>query len=188
MENKIYKALNNIKGNTILGITYFSDVRMNKGGRACTNPLWGHKVVRVTTTEFQFGNVYENSVNNRSDKESGVRVFETEAPKGKVWEKFPYFLKNLDGSKTYVRFYKMRNVKGSSFILVDGHLMTEDEMAIIKEYEQKKTYTSQKQSEAGLTENQVEVRDINIDNILRIVLKGDEIVNTIAEETIKVGA
>ena len=82
----------------------------------------------------------------------------------------------------------MRNVKGSSFILVDGHLMTEDEMAIIKEYEQKKTYTSQKQSEAGLTENQVEVRDINIDNILRVVLKGEEIVNTIAEETIKVGA
>ena len=41
MENKIYNALNNIKGNTILGITYFSDVRMNKGGRACTNPLWG---------------------------------------------------------------------------------------------------------------------------------------------------
>lgn len=188
MENKIYNALNNVKGNTILGITYFSDVRMNKGGRACANPLWGHKVVRVTTTEFQFGNIYENSVNNRSEKESGIRVFETEAPKGKVWEKFPYFLKNLDGSKTYVRFYKMRNIKGSSFILVDGHLMTEDEMAIIKEYEQKKTYTSQKQSEAGLTENQVEVRDINVDNILRIVLKGDEIVNTIAEETIKVGA
>lgn len=186
MENKIYNALNNVKGNTILGITYFSDVRMNKGGRACTNSLWGHKVVRVTTTEFQFGNIYENSVNNRSEKESGVRVFETEAPKGKVWVKFPYFLNNLDGSKTYVRFYKMRNIKGSSFVLVDGHLATEDEMAIIKEYEPKKTYVSQKQGEAGLTENQVEVRDINIDNIINIVVNGERVVNS--EVEVKVGA
>lgn len=180
----IMSVLNNVKGNRIMNVTYFSEVRMNKGGRACNNSLWGHKVVRVTTTEMQFGNVYENSVNNRSQKESGVRVFETEAPKGKVWVKFPYFLTNLDGSKTYARFYKMRNAVRHSIILVDGQFATDEQMAIIKEYEIKNNGWSAKQAESGLTENQVEVRDINVNNIIKIVVDGAEIVNNKAEYSV----
>lgn len=186
MENRIYNALNGVKGNTILGITYFSKVRMNKGGREQSNSLYNENVVRVTTTEMQFGNIYENSVNNRSEKESGVRVFETEAPKGKVWVKFPYFLTSVDGSKTYVRFYKMRNIKGSSFVLVNGKFATDEQMAIIKEYEVKNNYFSQKQAESGLVENQVMVRDINIDNIINVVVNGERVVNS--EVEVKVGA
>ena len=185
MENMIYNALNNVKGNTILGITYFSKVKMNKGGRQQANSLYNENVVRVTTTELQFGNIYENSVNNRSEKESGIRVFQTEAPKGKKWVKFPYFLTNLDGSKTYVRFYKMKNVKGNSFVLVNGELINEEQKNVLKEYEIKHNSFSQKQAENGLTENQVEIRDICLDNIISIVVKGERVVNMNSE--VKVG-
>lgn len=172
---KLINILNNIKGNTIVYIEYISNVRMNKGGRQQSNTLYNHNVYRYIKTQLQLGNIYENSVNNRAEKECGVREFKTESIKGKKWVKFPYILTNMDESKIYIRFYKMKNANIESEIFVDGHKASNEELDIIKEYEISNKFHSQKQAESGLTMNQVEVKDININNIKRIVFNGNDI-------------
>lgn len=163
-----------IKGNAIVTIDYVSNIRMNKGGRSCANVLYGHDVVRYTRTQMQIGNIYENSVNNRSEKESDVRTFETEGMKGMEWVKFPYILTNTNRTQLYVRFYKMRNAFKESYVVVDGHIATDEELAIIKEYEVKNNYVSVKQAENGLTENQVKPINLKIENILKLSVNGAE--------------
>lgn len=176
MENKIYNALNEVKGNTIVTIKYKSNVRMNKGGRMQSNELYGREVIRVTETQFQFGNIYENSVNNRAEKAVGEKVgFESESPKGKKWIKFPYFLESLKSGETYVRFYKMKNAFKNSEVFVDGIKANERDLSILKEYEIKPNSFCYKQAESGLVENQVEVRDIKLENIVCISVNGKKI-------------
>lgn len=177
MENKIYNALNSIKGNTIVTITYKSNIKMNKGGREQSNVLYGRNVVRVTETQLQFGNIYENSVNNRATKEMGEKSnFESEGLKGKKWIKFPYFLESLKSGATYVRFYKMKNAFENSEVFIDGIKADREQMDILREYEVKRDYYSYKQAESGLTENQVQIKDINIDNIMSITINGEKYV------------
>lgn len=174
MMNAIFNALMVMVGNAIVTIDYVSKVRMNKGGRSQSNVLYDHKVVKYVRTQMQLGNIYENSVNNRSEKECGERSFQTESIKGKKWVKFPYLLTNFDNTKVYVRFYEMRNAFKEIYYMVDGHIATDEEMAIIKEYEIVSKPYSVKQAENGLTENQVVIKDVQIDNILRLSFNGME--------------
>ena len=179
MENKIYNVLNGIKGNSIITIKYKSNVKMNKGGRSQSNSLYGRDVYRVVDTQLQFGNIYENSVNNRGAKEQGEKInFETQPMKGFKWVKFPYFMESINSGELYVRFYKMKNSQvNKKEVFVDGHKASEDEMAIIKEYEIKHSFYSAKQADAGLTENQVECRNIKLDNIMEICISGEKIIS-----------
>ena len=170
MKNMIYNAIMGMKGNSIVSISYISNVRMNKGGRQCDNVLYGENVKKIVITQMQLGNIYENSVNNRSEKESGNRDFVSGALKGKKWIKYPYLLTNMDESKVYVRFYKMRNVTDIVTYMVNGHFATEEEMAIINKYEIVSSGYSAKQAESGLTENQVIIKDIQIDNIIKLTM------------------
>lgn len=171
----IFEKLNGIKGNTIITIKYKSNVKMNKGGRVQANVLYGRDVYRVVDTQLQFGNSYENSVNNRAEKEQGCEMgFETESLKGFKWVKYPYFMESLKSGEMYVRFYKMKNSQvNKKEVFVDGHKADSDEMAIIKEYEIVNHFYSRKQAESGLTENQVECRNIKLDNIMEIIIKGE---------------
>lgn len=183
---EIINFVNNFKGNAIVSIDYVSSIRMNKGGRSQSNTLYGHDVVRYNRTQLQIGNIYENSVNNRSEKECGERTFETEEMKGFKWVRFPYILTNTNETQLYVRFYKMKNAHKESYVVVDGHIANDDEMAVIKEYEVKSNYFSAKQAENGLTENQVKPFNIKVENILRLSVNGVEIVGEKMQEYAKV--
>lgn len=175
----IFEKLNGIKGNTIITIKYKSNVKMNKGGRVQANVLYGRDVYRVVDTQLQYGNIYENSVNNRGAKEQGEKInFETQSMKGFKWVKFPYFMEKVGSGELYVRFYKMKNSQvNKKEVFVDGHKADSDEMAIIKEYEIVTHFYSRKQAESGLTENQVECRNIKLDNIMEICINGEKIIS-----------
>ena len=163
-----------MRGNKIVRISYETACRMNKGGRSGDNYLYGRVTKRVET-QVQLGLVYENAVNNRSEKESGVRQFETEGLKGKKWVNglYPYILSNMDETQYYLRTYLMKNIIPDTEYLVDGRKATEEEMGVINQYKVVNSY-SVKQAENGLTENQVRLMDIKVENISRIVVDGVE--------------
>ena len=182
--NKFEILFSSIKGNTIINIDYIAKVKMNKGGREGKNTLYNSNVMKYVRSMAQIGNIYENSVNNRAEKENGVRTFETEGMRGFKWVKFPYIMESISSGERYVRMYKINNIFDDVIYLVDGHLADDNEMAIIKEYEVNSGY-SRKQAENGLEKNQVKVRNINLNNIVKVVCNGVEI-KTDNEEVAKV--
>ena len=172
--NTVISLMSTIKGNKIIRISYETACRMNKGGRNGDNYLYG-RVTKAVETKLQIGMVYENAVNNRSEKESGCRTFETESIKGKKWVEglFSYILTNMNETQYYLRTYLMKNEYPDTEYFVDGRKATAEEMAVIDKYKIINKF-SEKQAENGLTENQVRVMDLKIENISRIVVDGVE--------------
>lgn len=174
INENIINALYNKKGNGFVGIVYVADVRMNKTG----NPLATHNVVKCVKTQFNFGLIYENAVANRASKEQGEKVeFVADKAKGYDWECYPYLLRAVKTQELQVRMYCKQDAKVDSVYFVDGHLATDGEIAIIKEFAQTSSY-SVKQAEAGLTENQVKPRNIRLKNIIKLSMDNEVYVNT----------
>lgn len=172
--NNTNNTLYNKKVNGFVGIVYVADVRMNKRG----NPLADHNVVKCVKTQFNFGIVYENAVANRASKEQGEKVeFVAEKAKGYEWECYPYLLRAVKTNELQVRFYCKDGAKTEVVYFVDGHLATDGEIAIIKEFAQTSSW-SVKQAEAGCTENQVKPRSIRLKNIIKLAMDGEVYVNT----------
>lgn len=172
--NNIINTLYNKKGNGFVGIVYVADVRMNKRG----NPLADHNVVKCVKTQFNFGIVYENAVANRASKEQGEKVgFVAEKAKGYEWECYPYILRAVKTDELQVRFYCKDGAKSDVAYFVDGHIATDSEITIIKEFAQTSSW-SVKQAEAGCTENQVKPRNIRLKNIIKLAMDGEVYVNT----------
>lgn len=174
VNTEIVGALYAKKGCGIVAVTYFADVRMNKTG----NPLADHDVVKLVNTEFNFGIIYENAVANRASKEQGEKVaFVAEKAKGYEWEIYPYLLRAVKTDELQVRFYCKQGAKTEVVYFVDGHLATDSEIAIIKEFAQTSSW-SVKQAEAGCTENQVKPRNVRLKNIIKLAMDGEVYVNT----------
>ena len=174
INENIINALYNKKGNGFVGIVYVADVRMNKTG----NPLANHNVVKCVKTQFNFGIIYENAVANRASKEQGEKVeFVADKAKGYEWECYPYLLRSIKSQELQVRFYCKQDAKVDSVYFVDGHIATDGEIAIIKEFSQTSSF-SVKQAEAGLTENQVKPRNIRLKNIIKLSMDNEVYVNT----------
>ena len=174
INENIINALYNKKGNGFVGIVYVADVRMNKTG----NPLANHNVVKCVKTQFNFGIIYENAVANSASKEQGEKVeFVADKAKGYEWECYPYLLRSIKSQELQVRFYCKQDAKVDSVYFVDGHIATDGEIAIIKEFSQTSSF-SVKQAEAGLTENQVKPRNIRLKNIIKLSMDNEVYVNT----------
>lgn len=174
INNNIINALYNKKGNGFVGIVYMAEVKMNKRG----NPLAEHNVVKCVKTQFNFGIVYENAVANRASKEQGEKVeFVAEKAKGYEWECYPYLLRAVKTNELQVRFYCKDGAKTEAVYFVDGHLATDGEIAIIKEFSPTSSWSA-KQAEAGCTENQVKPRNVRLKNIIKLAMDGEVYVNT----------
>ena len=151
-----------------------AEVKMNKRG----NPLAEHNVFKCVKTQFNFGIVYENAVANRASKEQGEKVeFVAEKAKGYEWECYPYLLRAVKTNELQVRFYCKDGAKTEVVYFVDGHLATDSEIAIIKEFSQTSSWSA-KQADAGCTENQVKPRNIRLKNIIKLAMDNEVYVNS----------
>ena len=163
MNTAIYNALNGIKGNKIIALTYAKAVKTLK---SC--PING-EITKVTNMVCQFGYSYENAVKNRINKAGGdPENFQAETLPWGNWIVPNKFIEH--NGAIYARFYTMKNGKSESTYYINGETASAAETEIIKQFLPKRS-TSVKQSAAGLTDNQVTPFNINIDNILQIKCK-----------------
>ena len=168
----------NISKVSFASIIQETSPRMNK----TNNPFFG-KVTKRTTATIMLGNNYGNAVNNRINKNvqsgqsngEGTNVpFVAEAPKGREWLKgFENLIlvgntQNTQG-KLYLRTYhNLAKSNTVSEFYLDGVKMNEKDIEAMQEFMPKASY-SKKQASFGLDEkDQVQVRDIILDNVCEL--------------------
>lgn len=134
------------------------------------NPYRG-RVKKFTITPMQINYDYETAVNNRLKKLG-------EEPNFKA-DKLPFgsWLKGFENKiivhkdEFYLRTYCVKNKHPKTFYLLDGVLVTKEQMADIKEW-LKPTSASDKQSNAGLEEEyQVKPRTYKFESLIAITIK-----------------
>ena len=166
----IANMMANIKGATICTIDTVTVPKMNKTG----NPYFG-KVVKVARVQMQFGYDYENAVNNRLKAMGLEPNFDAMGRKWGVWV-VPNKVAEHKG-ELYLRFYTMENPNSISevyYAINEGgkyRVANPSEVAEIKSFMPNKG-ESNRQSEAGLTEHQVEPREFKISSIRKIAVNG----------------
>lgn len=169
-ESVAENVVRNIKGCQFGSISYESDVKMTKAQTADIGGIV-RKMVH-TQVEFNFG--YGNGVSNRASKEQGEKVVfvPMSLPFGS-WVKGQENKLIEHKGKLYVRFYGLKGAACDVQYFVNGKPATEEQIAKIKQYTKKAP--SARQTEAGLTENQVVVRSIAIENITAISVNGEKV-------------
>lgn len=166
--NAIYNTLANLKGNNFIAVATLTDAKMNKRN----NPLAG-RVMKLTEAVYQFGYSYENAVNNRLEKQGDERNFTTDSLPWGSWIVPNKFIAH--NGEIYVRFYTTASNRPKVTYFVDNRLATAEEIEIIKSFTPAPKENA-KQAAYGLTENQVKPMAINLKNIKKIKVNGEEIV------------
>ena len=135
---ELVEMLINAKGCNFVGVTAETAVKMNKGGRAQSNTLYGEKVTKLVKMQMQLGLSYEHSMNLRLEKNGEEGDFKAgELPYGCQWIKYPFVYENPVSGQKYIRLYDYEGNKKSKTYMVNGKVASEGEMDIIKEYEVK---------------------------------------------------
>lgn len=161
------KDLKEFKGCSFCTIVYQSDVKAPK-------KLGLGKVVKVAKLNAQFNYDYETAVNNRLEKEGKPRSFNAQSL---PWGSWLYPNKVIENKGLfYVRFYCVKNHRPDVDYLVNDRPATESEITTIKAWQSTLSKGSATQSASGLTDNQVEPRNVELENI--IVFKCGEICYT----------
>lgn len=151
------KDLASEKGCTFCNIIYKSDMKAPK-------KLGLGKVEKVVELNGQFNYDYETAVNNRLEKEGKPRSFNAQSL---PWGTWLYPNKVIENKGLfYVRFYCVKNHYPDVEYIVNGRPATESEVATIKAWQSTLSKGSATQSASGLTDNQVEPRDVELDNII----------------------
>ena len=122
------------------------------------NPLIGQDVRKVTFyTNIGLGISYENTINNKRERNGEERNFEAEKPFGMSWEHFPFILKSdKDPNQKYLRMQFYANTKCESTYLINGKIATPSELEIIKQFTPKKS------------ESEIKVLSIKLQNVVKI--------------------
>ena len=104
------------------------------------NPLIGQEVRKITYySNVGLGISYENTINNKKERNGEERDFVSEKPFGMSWEHFPFILKSdKNPSQKYLRLQFYANTKVKSVFLINGKLATPNELEIIKQFTPKK--------------------------------------------------
>jgi hypothetical protein len=155
--------LNNLKGCQFINLYALTDAKMYLRN----NPYKG-RVKKFNTVQLQFNYNYEQAVNNRLEREGKEPNFSTEKL---PWGKWVFRNKVIaHNGELYMRTYRVRNSNEHTIYLLDGHLVSEEEMADIQKW-LKPESTSSKQEEKGLEEElQVKPRTYQFDNIISVTL------------------
>ena len=138
-------------GNKVVTIT---EPKLLKRG----NPLIGQEVRKITYySNIGLGISYENTINNRRERNGEERDFVSEKPFGMSWEVFPFILKSdKNPSQKYLRLQFYTNTKVKSIYLINGKLATASELEVIKQFTPKKT------------ETEIKVVSVKLENIKKI--------------------
>lgn len=118
-------------GNKVVTIT---EPKMNKRGNPfITN---GDRVQKITYyTNIGLGISYENTMNNKREKDGEERDFEAQKPSGMSWEAFPFILKSdKDPSQKYLRMQFYANTSCKSLYLVNGRIATPQQVETIEKF------------------------------------------------------
>lgn len=134
------------------------------------NPYWG-RVQKVSATHMQFNFCYENAVNNRLIKSGSEGDFVAESLPWGEWVLPNKVITHKD--TLYLRTYNVKGAKPRSFFFLDGRLATPEQYAEFSQYFKPCKPTSNRQTEAGLTENQVKVKNFKFSSILRLSMNGN---------------
>ena len=123
------------------------------------------EVTKITHKQVQVGYSYQNAVNNRLSKEGKDANFISEPLPWGEWL-IPNKLITHKGS-IYFRLYDFKGAENYKenykVYLIGGNKATEEEINVIKTYENSKSSSSRQ----GLTaENEVRPTAVNIDNVL----------------------
>lgn len=162
-------VLANINAAAIVALTTTTNLnkKMNKRG----NPLVNEVVTKLSERKnYQFGYSYENGVNNRLDAQGCEANFKAEPLAWGEW-----LIPNkviIHKGKLYGRFYRMANSIEENTYYVNGEKATAEQVATIKAF-MPKSNGSNRQSEAGLTEHQVEPMAIEFASIDEIRVNGE---------------
>ena len=179
-ESSLLNLAKSVKGSQFISLNYISEPSMNKAQKAAVRAMSGADdsavIEKMTSGQFQFNMVYENAVNNRGEKEQGAPIDFVAAPLS--WGSWVDGLVNKvieNKGEVYLRYYGLKNGKVESEYFVGGKPATDEQIALIKQFTEKKP--SATQAAAGLTENQVVCRVVKIENILEITLNGTTLKN-----------
>lgn len=142
---------------------------MNKGRGSNLNPYIG-RVRKLSIAQYKFNADYERGCQNRQKRMGLEPSFKAEAMKGKVWLVPNKVEQSVDGLTNYMRLYVTPNCKVKVRYMVDNREATAEEIAEIKSWTPKKSY-SKKQFEAGIPEDeQLEVRSPKIESIVYVTM------------------
>lgn len=144
-------------GNKVVTIT---EPKLLKRG----NPLIGQEVKKVTFySNIGLGISYQNTMNNKKERNGEERDFEAEKPFGMSWEHFPFILKSdKDPSQKYLRMQFYANTTAKSVYLINGKLATISELEIIKQFTPKRNENSEIKVVSVKLQNVVKIKQANL--------------------------
>lgn len=161
--------LANINAASIVAITTTTNI--NKKMRKTGNPYNNDVVTKLSVRKnYQFGYNYQNGVNNRLDAQGCEANFVAESLKWGEWL-IPNKVISHKGN-LYARFYRMANSIEESTYYINGVKASAEETATIKSFLPKPS-ASNRQTEAGLTEHQVEPMAIEFASIDELHINGE---------------
>ena len=177
MEN--FKSVAEFCGNIARGtfgisVIALTEPKMNKRG----NPFYGRVHKASCLNNVALGYDYENVVNAKLERKGLVADFKAEKPKGKNWDMFPFLLQSdKDSSVKYLRCTMRKNTTSKSVYLLDGKVVSDNNvLAEIKSWITTSSY-SPKQAESGLEEEeQVVVKDYKVEGIIALT-QGEKVYN-----------
>ncbi len=159
----LVKIIERVKGCTFAEIEYISEVKLNKGEITEI----GGNVQKHVIGNVQLNYTYENAVNNRLEKQGGKRDFVAEKLPWGEWLSFNKIIAHK--GEMYLRCYTHKGGKMNVTYIVDGVKASAEQTAKIKDILSKKTKAiSKTQAEKGLTENQVEPKNIKFSNLIAV--------------------
>ena len=154
--DELVNGVRNIKGCVFAHIEYTAVEKLPK-------KLGLGEVTKNVSGQVQLNYDYENAVNNRLEKQGLPRTFSASSLPWGVWDTPNKIIDNK--GTLYLRFYCFKNNKLETEYFVDGRPMTADEKKIMDDYKKGLKKGNTKQSNEGLTENQVEPRSVTMSSI-----------------------
>jgi hypothetical protein len=172
--------VNDVKGSQFVGVTTRVPLEMRKGrSKANRNPYYGRVEIVKTRTLFFGWLDYEDTINNRVERNGGEGTFKTQAMYGRKWLHYGKVEQNkYDENRLYIRFYTPKDNPFTFEYLVDGVPATKEQ---IEEFScwivEKDEDYSAKQGAVGLAQGeQVFPRCPMVEHILSVRLNHTEII------------
>jgi len=170
---------NNVKGSEFVTVDLEMplDSKMNKGGRACSNTLFGKGCFQKATMNGNLAGKYIEAVNRMLKRQSALtgEVFEPRTPKAHPWGDLDakrIFRINRKSALPYLHL-RIKNQAFGGNCQADGEPLTDEQAATFAEYKkERKPYGSSTQE--GL-EKKVMVKDFALANVRAIRMRGIEI-------------
>jgi hypothetical protein len=133
-------------------------------------------VQKLVSTRVQINYSYENAVNNRLAKQGEERTFVAQSLPWGSWVKGQENKLIEHKGNLYLRYYEYKGADYRQMWFVDGVEANPIQFRAIIDYleSKKKKSSSNRQTESGLTENQVKPKLAKVSEILKLNVNGEE--------------